>query len=84
MVQGVMEKPPEHVYHAEDSFEPQIRPQRPFQGNIRMLNRASFFHSVREGKLMVFKASLYDVNMVIEEIGFKRTPVGADCPRTES
>jgi hypothetical protein len=31
-----------------------------------MLNRASFFRTVKQGKLTVFKASLYDINKAIE------------------
>jgi hypothetical protein len=42
-VQGVTEEPPEPVYQVKDIFELQIQPPRPFQGNIVMLNGASFF-----------------------------------------
>jgi len=42
-VQGVTEAPPEPVYQVKEIFEPKIRPLRPFQGNIVMLNGASFF-----------------------------------------
>jgi len=65
-VQGVTEEPPEPVYSPCGIFEPQIRPQRPFRGNIVMLNGSSLFRIVRKGKLKVFKASLYDINKAIE------------------
>jgi hypothetical protein len=64
-VQGVKEEPPEPVYQAKDMFEPRIRPPRPFQGNIAMLNGASFFCTVKNRRLTVFKASLYDINSAI-------------------
>ena len=64
-VQGVTEEPPEPLYAPSGIFEPQICPQRPFRGNIVMLNGCSFFRTVKKGKLKVFKASLYDTNKAI-------------------
>jgi len=55
-VQAVTEEPPEPVNHGKEIFEPQIRPPRPFRGNIFMLNVASFFRTVKKGKLTVYKA----------------------------
>jgi hypothetical protein len=46
-VQGVTEEPPEPVYQTNEVFETQIRPPRPFRGNIVMLNGASFFGMVK-------------------------------------
>jgi hypothetical protein len=65
-IQGVTEEPPESVYQVKEIFEPQIRPVRPFEGNIVLLNGASFFHTVKKGNLTIFKASLYDINKAIE------------------
>jgi len=42
-VQGVTEKPPEPVYAPGGIFERQICLQRPFRGNIVMLNGSWFF-----------------------------------------
>jgi hypothetical protein len=50
-VQGITEEPPEPVYQVKDIFEPKIRTPRPFQGNIVMLNGASFFRMVKKGRL---------------------------------
>jgi len=41
-VQGVTEEPPQPVSAPGGIFEPQIRPQQPFRGNIIMLNGSSF------------------------------------------
>jgi len=65
-VQGVTEEPPEPAYQVKEIFEPQIRPPRPFQGNIVMLNGASFFRTVKKGKLTILQWSLYDINKAIE------------------
>jgi hypothetical protein len=66
-VQGVMKEPPEPVYQSTDIFQPKIHPPTPFCGNIVMLNGASFFRTVKQGKHTVFKSSLYDINKAIEE-----------------
>jgi hypothetical protein len=79
-VQGVTEEPPEPVYQAKEIFEPQIRPSRPFQGNIVMLNGVSFFCTVKNGKLTVFKASLYDINKAIEAKDLKECPLEEIVP----
>jgi hypothetical protein len=73
-VQGITEEPPEPIYQVKEKFEPKIRPLRPFQGNIVMLNGASFFRTVKKGKLMVFKAWLYDINNAIEGKDLKEHP----------
>jgi hypothetical protein len=65
-VQGVTEEPLEPVYQAKEILEPQIQLPRLFQGNIVMLNGASFFRTVKKGRLTMFKASLYDINQAIE------------------
>jgi hypothetical protein len=65
-IQGVTEEPPESVYQVKEIFEPQIRPARPFEGNIVLLNGASIFRTVKKGNLTIFKASLYDINKAIE------------------
>jgi hypothetical protein len=79
-VQGVTEEPPEPVYQVEEIFEPQIRPPRTFQGNILMLNGASFFCVVKKGKLTVFKASLYDINKAIKAMDLKERPLEEIVP----
>jgi len=79
-VQGVMEEPPEPVYQVKDIFEPQIRSPRPFQGNIAMLKGASFFRTVKKGKLTIFKASLYDINKAIEPKDLKERPLEEVVP----
>jgi len=80
-VQGVTEEPPEPIYQVEDIFEPQIRPLGPFQGNIVMLNGASFFREVKKGKLKIFKASLYDINKAIEAKNLKERPLQEIIPK---
>jgi len=66
-VQGVSAEPRDPVYPKDRAiFEPQIRPQRSFRGNIVMLNGSSFPRTVQKGKLKIFKASLYDMNKAIE------------------
>jgi len=66
-VQGVMEDPPDLGYPVKGFvIELQIQPQRLFRGNIVILNGASFFCTVKNGRLTVLNASLYDINMAIE------------------
>jgi hypothetical protein len=40
-----------------------------------MLNGASFFRTVKHGKLTIFKASLYDINKAIEAKDLKEKPL---------
>jgi hypothetical protein len=80
-VQGVMEEPPEPVYQVKDIFERKIRPLRPFQGHIGMLNGASFFCTVKKGKLRIFKPSLYDINKAIEAKDLKERPLEEIVPK---
>jgi hypothetical protein len=80
MVQEVTEEPPEPVYQVKEIFEPHIRPPRPFRGNIVMLNGASFFRTVKKGKLQAFKASLYDINKAIEAKELKERPLEEIVP----
>ena len=80
-VQGVTEEPPEPIYQAREIWEPKIRPLRPFQGNIVMLNGASFFCTVKKGKLTIFKASLYDINKAIEAKDLKEHPLEEIVPK---
>ena len=55
-VQGVTEKSPEPVYTPRGGiFEPRMLSQRPFWGNIVMLNRSSFFGMVKKGSLQYSK-----------------------------
>jgi hypothetical protein len=79
-IQRVTEEPPEPVYQAKDIFEPQIRPPRPFQANVVMLNEAAFFHMIQKGKLTVFKAFLNDINKAIEEKHLKERPLEEIVP----
>jgi hypothetical protein len=65
-VQGVTEEPPEPIYEETKLWTADIRKPKPFWNNIVMLNGASFFRTVKKGKLTIFKASLYDINKVIE------------------
>jgi hypothetical protein len=39
-----------------------------------MLNGASFFHTVKKGRLTVFKASLYNINKASEAQNLKECP----------
>jgi len=78
---GVTEEPPEPVYASDGIFEPQIRPQQPFRGNIIMLNGSSFFRTVKKGKLKVFKVSLYDINKAIEAKDLKERPLEEIVPK---
>jgi hypothetical protein len=80
-VQGVTEEFPEPVYQVKDLFEPKIRPLRPFQGNMVMLSGASFFRTVKKGKLTVFDAFLYDIKRVIEAKDLKECPLEEIVPK---
>jgi hypothetical protein len=80
-VQGVREEPTEPVYQVKDIFEPNIRPIRPFGGDIAMLHGASFFRTVKKGKLTLFKASLYDINKAIEAKDLKERPLEEIIPK---
>jgi len=71
----VTEKPRELACYVNDIFEPQIRPPRHIQCEIVMLNRTSFFRTVKKEKLSVFKVSLYDTNMAIEAKDSKERPL---------
>jgi hypothetical protein len=73
-VHGVTEEPPELIYQVKNIFEQKIRPPRPFQGNIVMLNGTSFFCMFKKGRLMVFKASQYDIKKAIEAKDMKERP----------
>ena len=46
-----------------------------------MLNGSSFFRTVRRGKLMVFKASLYDINKAIEAENLRERPLEEIVPK---
>jgi len=80
-VQGVTEEHPEPIYQAKAIYELQIRPPRPLQGDIVMLNGALFFRTVKRGKLMMFKASLYDINKAIEAKDLKEHPLEENIPK---
>jgi hypothetical protein len=80
-VQGVTEKPPEPVYQVNDIFEPKILPPRLFRGDIDMLNGPSFFRTVKQRKLTVFKDSLYNVNKAIEAKDLKECPLEEIVPK---
>jgi len=76
MVQGVPEEPPEPVHPQNGGiFEPHMRPQRSFHGNIVMLNGSLFFWTVMKGKLIVFKESLYTINKAIEAKDIRKWPL---------
>jgi len=76
-----MEEPPEPVYpEGKGIFEPQIRPPKPFRGNIVMLNGSSFFWTVKKGKLKVSRASLNDINKAIEANDLKGRPLEEIVP----
>ena len=80
-VQGVTEEPPKPVHQVTDVFEPQIRPPRPFRGNIVTLNGASFFRMVRRDKIKICKASLYIINKAIEAKDLKECPLKEIVPK---
>jgi hypothetical protein len=46
-----------------------------------MLNGASFFRTVKKGRLKVFKASLYDINKAIEAKDLKECPLKGIVPK---
>lgn len=80
-IQGVTEAPPEPVYQkGEGIFEPQIRTQRPFRGNIVMPNGLYVIRTVRRGSRTIFMASLYDINMAIEPKNLKERPLEKIVP----
>jgi hypothetical protein len=74
-VQGVTQELPGPMYLAKDIFEQKIRPTRPSRGNIVTLNRLPIFHTIKNGKFAVLKASLYDINDAIEAIDLKERPL---------
>jgi hypothetical protein len=80
-VQGVTEEPPEPVYEEKILWTADIRKPRPFRNNIVMLNGASFFRTVKRGKLAIFKASLYDINKAIEAKDLKERPLEEVIPK---
>jgi len=80
-MQGVTEEPSEPVYQAKEIFEQKIRPLKPFRGNIVKLNVASFFRTVRKGRLTVFKALEYDINKAIEAKDLKERPLEEIVPK---
>jgi hypothetical protein len=45
-----------------------------------MLNGASFFRTVKQGKLTIFRASLYDINKAIEAKDLKEKPLQEVIP----
>jgi len=75
MVQGVTEEPPEPVYQLKKVFELQIRPLRPWRGDVVMFNGASFFWTVNKEKLTGFKVSLQDLNKAIDAKDLKERPL---------
>jgi hypothetical protein len=46
-----------------------------------MLNGASYFWTVKKGRLTVFKASLYDINKAIEAMDLKERPLEVIIPK---
>jgi hypothetical protein len=80
-VQGVSEEPPGPVYGEEKSWTVDIRKPKPFRGSIVMLNGASFFRTVKCGKLTIFKGSLYDINKAIEVKELKEKLVEEVIPK---
>ena len=80
-VQGVSEEPPEPVYEEKKLCMADIRRVRPFQGNIVMLHGASFFRTVKQGRLIIFKSSLYDINMAIEAKDLREKPLEKVIPK---
>jgi hypothetical protein len=80
-VQAVTEDPPEPIYEEKKLWTADIRKPKPFRGSIVMLNGASFFRTVKQGKLTIFKASLYDINKAIEAKDFKEKPLEELVPK---
>ena len=81
-VQGVTEEPLEPICSQEtDIFQPQIRPWRPFGSNIVMLNEASFCRTACKGRLLVFKAFLYNIIIPIEDKDLKKHPLEEIIPK---
>jgi hypothetical protein len=80
-VQGVSEEEPLPVYQEKKLWTAYIRKPKPFRGNIVMLNGASFFWTVKRGKLTIFKASLYDINMAIQAKDLKEKPLEDVIPK---
>ena len=79
-IQGVTEEPPEPVYQVKEILEPKIRPLRPCRGYIVMLDRAWFFGTVKNGRLSVCKALLYDIKKAIEGKDLKECPLKEIVP----
>jgi hypothetical protein len=80
-IQGVSEEPPELVYEEKKLWTANIKKPRPFKNNIVMLNGSSFFRTVWQGKLKIFKASLYDINKAIEAKDLKEKLLEEVIPR---
>jgi len=80
-VQGVSEEPPEPVYAEETLWTADIQELKTIRGNIVMLNGASFFRTVKRGKLTIVKASVYEFNKAIEAKDLKDKPLEEDIPK---
>jgi hypothetical protein len=80
-VQGVTEEPPEPVYEERKFWTAVIRKPRPFQGDIVMLNGASFFRTVKRGRFAVCRASLYDIHKAIEAKDLQEQPLEEVIPK---
>jgi hypothetical protein len=80
-VQGVTEEPPEPTYKEKKLWTADIRKPRPFRGNIVMFNGASFIRTVKQGKLTLFKASLYNINKAIEAKDLKEKHLEEVIPK---
>jgi hypothetical protein len=73
---GVTDEPPEPVDPVvEDMIAVQVRLQPPFCGNIVMLNGVSIFPTVKTGRLINCKASLYEKNKAIEAKDLNERPL---------
>jgi hypothetical protein len=81
MVQGVTEEPPEPIYEEKKLWTADIRKPKSFRGIIVMLNGALFFRTVKQGKLTIFIASLYDINKAIEAKDLKEKPLEEVIPK---
>jgi hypothetical protein len=79
-VQGVAEEPAEPIYEEKKLWTADIRKPRPFRRNIVMLNGASFFRTDKQGRLTIFKASIYDINKAIEAKDLKEKPLEEVIP----
>lgn len=74
-VWSVREEPPKPVYEERTLGTADIWKPKPCGENIVILNRASCLWTVKQKKLIIYKASSYDINKAIEANDLTEKPL---------